>query len=190
MPKNTPMRRKDRKVTDEDAIRFILMNQEVLHLGLSDSDRIYVVPVNYAFTYEDGHLALYFHGAKAGLKYDILQEKPDVGFCIDGDQMVIPDEKDAGRFTTHYKSVVGSGRVSMIQEREEAKKALSPFYETLFAAGLGHHGCHGRKGGVLPPGRRRISGKGQLINGQRHRPKEKLCKTGKNATKPNSPSLG
>lgn len=69
MPKNTPMRRKDRKVTDEDAIRFILMNQEVLHLGLSDSDRIYVVPVNYAFTYEDGHLALYFHGAKAGLKY-------------------------------------------------------------------------------------------------------------------------
>lgn len=24
MPKNTPMRRKDRKVTDEDAIRFIL----------------------------------------------------------------------------------------------------------------------------------------------------------------------
>ena len=55
MPKNTPMRRKDRKVTDEDAIRFILMNQEVLHLGLSDSDRIYVVPVNYAFTYKDGH---------------------------------------------------------------------------------------------------------------------------------------
>jgi len=49
------MRRKDRKVTDEDAIRFLLMNQEVLHLGLSDSDRIYVVPVNYAFTYKDGH---------------------------------------------------------------------------------------------------------------------------------------
>ena len=56
MPKNTPMRRKDRKVTDEDAIRFILMNQEVLHLGLSDSDRIYVVPVNYDFTYKDWHL--------------------------------------------------------------------------------------------------------------------------------------
>ena len=32
------------------------MNQEVLHLGLSDNDRIYVVPVNYAFTYKDGHL--------------------------------------------------------------------------------------------------------------------------------------
>lgn len=127
MPKNTLMRRKDRKVTDEDAIRFILMNQEVLHLGLSDSDRIYVVPVNYAFTYEDGHLALYFHGAKAGLKYEILQEKPDVGFCIDGDQMVISDEKDAGRFTTHYKSVIGSGHVSMIRESGEARKALSLF---------------------------------------------------------------
>ena len=81
----------------------------------SDNDLISVSP------------ALYFHGAKAGLKYDILQEKPDVGFCIDGDQVVIPDEKDAGRFTTHYKSVIGSGRVSMIQEREEAKKALTLF---------------------------------------------------------------
>lgn len=127
MPKNTPMRRKDRQVTDEDAIRFILMNQEVLHLGLPDSDRIYVVPVNYAFTYEGRHLALYFHGAKAGLKYDILKTNPQVGFCIDGDQVVIPDERDASRFTTHYKSVIGSGRVSMIQEREEAKKAFSLF---------------------------------------------------------------
>lgn len=127
MPKHTPMRRKDRQVTDEETIRFILMNQEVLHLGLSDSDRIYVVPVNYAFTYEDGHLALYFRGAKEGLKYDILQEKPDVGFCIDGDQVVIPDLKDASRFITHYKSVIGSGRVSMIREAEEARKALSLF---------------------------------------------------------------
>ena len=56
MPKNTHMRRKDRKVTDEDAIRFILMNQEVLHLGLSDSDRIYVVPVNYAFKIGRAHV--------------------------------------------------------------------------------------------------------------------------------------
>ena len=56
----------------------------------SDNDLISVSP------------ALYFHGAKAGLKYDILQEKPDVGFCIDGDQVVIPDERDASRFTTHY----------------------------------------------------------------------------------------
>lgn len=81
----------------------------------SDNDLISVSP------------ALYFHGAKAGLKYDILQEKPDVGFCIDGDQVVIPDERDASRFTTHYKSVIRSGRVSMIQERKEAKKDLTLF---------------------------------------------------------------
>lgn len=41
--------------------------------------------------------------------------------------MVIPDERDASRFTIHYKSVIGSGRVSMIQERKEAKKALALF---------------------------------------------------------------
>lgn len=143
MPKNTPMRRKDRKVTDEDAIRFILMNQEVLHLGLSDSDRIYVVPVNYAFTYEDGYLALYFHGAKAGLKYDILQEKPDVGFCIDGDQVVIPDEKDAGPLH-HTLQVRHRKRACVHDPRERGGEEGSlPFYETLFAAGLGYQRCHG-----------------------------------------------
>lgn len=40
---------------------------------------------------------------------------------------MIPDPKDASRFTTHYKSVIGSGRVSMIREAEEARKALSLF---------------------------------------------------------------
>ncbi len=127
MPKNTPMRRKDRLVTDEKWIRLMLSSQEVLHLGLYDDDRIYVVPVNYSYTLEDGKLTLYFHGAKAGLKHDILAKRPSVGFCIDGDAMVIPNEKSASAFTSHYKSLIGSGTAFEIEDLAEKKEIFAHF---------------------------------------------------------------
>ncbi len=127
MPKNTPMRRKDRLVTDEKWIRLMLSSQEVLHLGLYDEDRIYVVPVNYCYTLEDGKLTLYFHGAKAGLKHDILEKRPQVGFCIDGDAMVIPSEQTASAFTSHYKSLIGSGTVYEIEDLTAKKEVFAHF---------------------------------------------------------------
>lgn len=45
-----PMRRKDRLVTEEEDIRRILDACGILHLGLYDEGRIYVVPVNYSYT--------------------------------------------------------------------------------------------------------------------------------------------
>ena len=50
----TEMRRKDRRVTDEALIDSILKECGVVRIGLYDEDRIYVVPVNYGYTYEDG----------------------------------------------------------------------------------------------------------------------------------------
>ena len=127
MPKNTPMRRKDRLVTNEKWIRLMLSSQEVLHLGLYDDDRIYVVPVNYSYTLEGGKLTLYFHGAQAGLKHDILARRPAVGFCIDGDAMVIPSEQSASAFTSHYKSLIGSGRAIEIEDLSEKKEIFAQF---------------------------------------------------------------
>ncbi len=127
MPKNTPMRRKDRLVTDEKWIRLMLSSQEVLHLGLYDDDRIYVVPVNYSYTLENGKLTLYFHGAQAGLKHDILAKRPQVGFCIDGDAMVFPSQESASAFTSHYKSLIGSGVVTEIQNLSEKKEIVKHF---------------------------------------------------------------
>ena len=127
MPKNTPMRRKERLVTDEEAIRRLLTGQNILHLGLYDEDRIYVVPVNYSYTLERGKLTLYFHGAVAGLKHDILEKRPDVGFAIDGAAEVIPSEASASAFTSHYQSLIGSGRVTAIEDTEEKKEILARF---------------------------------------------------------------
>ena len=70
------MRRNDRQVFDGE-IDAILRRGRVLHLGLQDGDAPYVVPVNYGFAVEDGKRVLYFHGAGAGKKLDLLRRNPN-----------------------------------------------------------------------------------------------------------------
>lgn len=103
----TEMRRKDRRVTDEALIDSILKECGVVRIGLYDEDRIYVVPVNYGYTYEDGRLSIYFHGGRSGHRLDCIRRKPKAGFVIDTGEMVIPAE-EACDFTNHYHSIIGS----------------------------------------------------------------------------------
>ena len=62
------MRRKDREITDREQILEILKNAKILRLGLFDDVYPYVVPLHYGFTFRDGKLAFYAHGAQEGLK--------------------------------------------------------------------------------------------------------------------------
>lgn len=100
----TEMRRKDRRVTDEALIDSILKECGVVRIGLYDEDRIYVVPVNYGYTYEDGRLSIYFHGGRSGHRLDCIRRNPKAGFVIDTGEMVIPAE-EACDFTNHYHSI-------------------------------------------------------------------------------------
>ena len=127
MSKTTPMRRKDRLITEETSIRQILDENTIVRLGLYDEYRIYVVPVNYSYTYEKGKLTLYFHGAQAGLKHDILAKRTSVGFEIDNGGAVVPNETDPSQFTSHYESIIGSGTVTEISDVEEKKQTVSLF---------------------------------------------------------------
>ena len=127
MSQTTPMRRKERCITDKNAIRAILDRCSILHLGLYDEDRIYVVPVNYSYTYEEGTLTLYFHGAQGGLKHDILKVRPEVGFEIDDGGTLVPHPSDPSQYTSHYASLIGSGQVTEITDIEEKKQTVSRF---------------------------------------------------------------
>ena len=127
MSQTTPMRRKDRAITAEEDIRHILSTCSIVHLGLYDEDRIYVVPVNYAYTYEKEKLTLYFHGSQAGLKHDILAKRPQVGFEIDDGGTLVANDSDPSAFTNHYKSLIGSGIVTEITDTEEKKQTISLF---------------------------------------------------------------
>ena len=125
------MRRKDRLVTEEGEIRRILDACGIVHLGLYDEGRIYVVPVNYSYTYEEGKLSLFFHGATAGLKRELIEKDGRAGFEMDTGEKVIPHDTNPALYTNAYMSIIGSGRISIIQGKEEKKEILTSLMKQI-----------------------------------------------------------
>ena len=66
------MRRKDREVTDKKAIEAFIAKEQILRIAFYDNGDIYLIPVNYGYTYEKEKYTFYFHGAKAGRKYEMI----------------------------------------------------------------------------------------------------------------------
>ncbi len=123
------MTRREREITDMEEIIQILEKGMVLHLGLCDKEQPYVVPMNYGYTYEDGTLTFYVHGAKTGYKYDIIKENPKVFLSIESD--VIPFEgKIACQYGTSYSSVMAKGTAVLVEDVEEKKHGLSVIMRT------------------------------------------------------------
>lgn len=118
------MRRRDREVTEESEIREILDKGKVIHLGLSDGEWPYVIPMNYGYTYEDGKLTFYMHGAKEGYKYDVIRKNPKISFAIECDVEPFTG-RTACQYGVSYASVCGRGIASLIENVEEKCEALT-----------------------------------------------------------------
>ena len=116
------MRRKDREVTDRNAILSIIDECEIIRLGLADGDFPYIVPVNFGYTASDDEIAFYIHGAQAGRKYEMLTKNPYCSFEMD-----LPLEMDciveAKAVTMRYKSVMGKCKATAL-EGEEKQRAI------------------------------------------------------------------
>ena len=116
------MRRKDREVTDFQRILEIVEACDTVRLGLADGDFPYIVPVSFGWEAVDGQLLLYFHGAKAGRRYELLTKRPLCSFEMDcGARLeVLPEKRDA---TMRYRCVMGRARVELL-EGEEKQRAM------------------------------------------------------------------
>lgn len=114
------MRRSDRQVTDPAVIREIVAGCEVMRVAFNDPEEgdIYVVPVNFGFTEEDGEYTLYFHGAKAGRKADLGRKGGIVGFEMDRGYELRRDENPCDH-TCMFESVIGSGEITFLEDDEE-----------------------------------------------------------------------
>ena len=114
------MRRTDKEIRDRRQIESILEHAEVCRLAFSDDGQAYIVPLN--FGYRDG--ALYFHSAPCGRKIDIIQRNSRVCFEIDLDVEIVPGEKPCA-WSTRYRSVIGFGTASIIEDPSEKRDALA-----------------------------------------------------------------
>ena len=124
------MRRKDREITDETAIRAILDKAQVLHLAMIDGDRPYVVPLHYGYTLENGVLTLYLHSAKEGRKLDVLQKNARVAFELETDVSPISGGDLPCKYGAAYASVMGEGRATILTDPVEKTDALTMLMKT------------------------------------------------------------
>jgi len=116
------MRRNDREITDAGAIEQFIASEQILRIAFYDEGDIYIVPVNYGYSY-DGQYSFYFHGAKAGRKYELAGKKPRVGFEIDGKYTLV-EGCEACDYTATFQSVVGTGVLSLVEDRAEKIRGL------------------------------------------------------------------
>ena len=122
------MRRKEREVINPEEIKDVLNKSFALHLGINDDGHIYVVPVNFGFKVENTGVVekytFYFHGAKDGRKFYLLKNGAQVGFECEADISLLEGAK-ACDYSAFYASIIGEGKVSLIDDKDEKKSALN-----------------------------------------------------------------
>ncbi|MBP1534778.1 MAG: pyridoxamine 5'-phosphate oxidase family protein [Ruminococcus sp.] len=117
------MRRKDREITDSAAIESFIAGEQIIRVAFYDEGEIYIVPLNYGYINENGKYSFYFHGAKAGRKYGLAKASPKVGFEIDGNYQLLEADK-ACDYSARFESVIGTGTLTLVEDREEKVKGL------------------------------------------------------------------
>ena len=107
------MRRKDRQLTEEEAMDVVRKGEYGVLATVGDDGKPYSVPLSYVLDEEKG--ALYFHGTAAGgQKMDNILANPSVCFTVVMDTEVLP-----AQFSTKYYSANVFGTAKVVEEEEE-----------------------------------------------------------------------
>lgn len=124
------MRRTDRAVTDYQQINSIIEQAKVVHIGMIDNDRPYVVPMQYGFVFTDGQLILYVHCAKEGRKLDIISKKSRVFIELETEAAIISGGDIPCKYGSEYASVMGDGTAVVVEDVAEKIFGLQLLMQT------------------------------------------------------------
>ena len=114
-----PMRRSDREVTDYQQIKSIIEQAKVVHIGMIDNGRPYVVPMQYGFVFTGGKLTLYVHCAKEGRKLDIIKKNPCVFIELETNVAIVSGGDVPCKYGSEYASIMGDGIVVIVEDISE-----------------------------------------------------------------------
>ena len=134
------MRRSDREITDENVINSFIGKESIIRIAFYDDGDLYIVPVNYGHCMENGKHVFYFHGAKAGRKYELALKTPLVGFEIDG-AFEILDADQACDYSAKFQSVIGTGTVNIVEENAEKIKGLNVLMKQITGKSTWEYGA-------------------------------------------------
>ncbi|MDO5536940.1 MAG: pyridoxamine 5'-phosphate oxidase family protein [Desulfovibrionaceae bacterium] len=109
------MRRSGQALPDEEIDAVLARESHGVLAVQGDGGYPYAVPLNYVR--EGDHL--YFHIAMEGHKLDALKNSDKASFCVIG-----AAELDMERLTTHYRSVIAFGRLSLVADEAERRRLI------------------------------------------------------------------
>ena len=118
------MRLAKREIQEKKRLMEILEQAKVLRIGTMDQDGIYIVPVNYGYSWEEGKpLRFYIHSAKEGRKVQAFAAREDVGFELDLEQGVIRGTYTCS-YSYAYRSIMGTGKIRKVTDPAEKEHGL------------------------------------------------------------------
>lgn len=132
-----PMRLAKRQITDPEALRRVVEEAQVLRIGATDEEGMFIVPVNYGYRWEEGEggqvaLSFYLHSAREGRKARAFRAGGAAGtpvaieLDVDGGNITGPY---ACAFSRAYRSIMGTGRVLEVGDEAERMRGLELLME-------------------------------------------------------------
>ena len=125
------MRRSDREITDNSAIEAFIQKEQIIRIAFYDEGDIYIVPVNYGFCKEGDSYTFFFHGARAGRKYELAGASPKVGFEIDGRYELLEADYIANATENGYSYKNVENFMTKIMKTESGKRILKSVFAQM-----------------------------------------------------------
>ena len=117
------MRRKDKEIQDFKEIEEIIGQADVCRVALSVDNVPYIVEMNFGYK-NDEKPVLFFHSAREGRKIDIVKHNNNACFQMSIDHKLEKTEVKCN-CSMNYRSVVGTGTITFVTDREEKIEALN-----------------------------------------------------------------
>lgn len=118
------MRRKDREITEKKEIFDIIKKCDVCRVAFFDEKFPYIVPLNFGAILENDSITIYFHGANAGKKMELLEKNNAVAFEFDCNHVLVEGEK-ACNYTMKYQSVCGNGYIEKLPQEQKLQAFIA-----------------------------------------------------------------
>lgn len=113
------MRKHRQEISDSGILEEILGSEVICRLAMTDGDRPHILPFNYG--YSEG--CIYIHSAPEGNKINLLTKSPEVCFEVEHGVEITRAESACG-WSTRYRSVVGYGKVEILDSDEDKRHGL------------------------------------------------------------------
>ena len=117
------MRRKDREIQDLEQLESILKECSVVRIAAQDQEGLFIVPVNFGYRLEGEKLTLLIHSAMEGRKAAAFRKGGTVAFEMDCGHALRTADIACGH-SYAYRSIMGTGTVTEIQNLGEKQQAL------------------------------------------------------------------